>query len=221
MRLLNRYEFDAVVFDMDGLMFDTENLMLEKWAEAAREFGLELPREVLAATIGLSAAATRDTILAWAGPEFPYERVRARRIALEAAHFSRHGVPLKPCLLELLQMLRAKGLPLAVATSTTSDRTIPTLQRAGILEMFSAVTCGDHVSACKPDPEIYLVSADRLGVPPACCLVLEDSNPGIAAAAAAGCLPVMVPDLVEPDERSRATVIAIFRSLCEVRAAMA
>ncbi|MEJ5185036.1 MAG: HAD hydrolase-like protein, partial [Rectinemataceae bacterium] len=77
MRLLNRYVFDAVIFDMDGLMFDTENLMLEKWAEAAREFGFELPREVLAATIGLSAAATRDTILTWAGSEFPYDRVRA------------------------------------------------------------------------------------------------------------------------------------------------
>ena len=106
---------------------------------------------------------------------------------------------------------------MAVATSTARYRVVPLLGKAGIFERFASILCGDEVKKVKPDPEMYLKTAARLGVAPGNLLVLEDSRAGIAAAYAAGAIPVMVPDLLAPDEVTLGRAARVFGSLGEAR----
>lgn len=207
----------AVIFDMDGLMFDTERLAVDAWTAAAKAYGHDIDRSFFLKSVGIAAGGTRDLLMKTHGPDFPHDAIRATRLELAAASIAEHGVPVKPGLAGLLGFLEKAGLPCAVATSTNRVRVDPLLQSAGVAGYFFAVICGDEVTRCKPDPEIYLAAAVRLGVPPENCLVLEDSLPGIAAAHSAGAIPVMVPDLLAPDEATRERVRGIFPDLAVVR----
>ena len=105
---------------------------------------------------------------------------------------------LKPGAADLLPALKKAGYRLAVASSSPRDMVLTNLGRTGIDSYFDVVVCGDEVSRGKPDPDIFLLAAERLGLLPGDCYVLEDSPNGLLAARAAGCRPVMIPDLVPP-----------------------
>ncbi len=207
----------AVAFDMDGLMFDSERVAIELWRSAGRAEGWDIPDHLLLGLVGHSSAEGRRLLVGSLGSSFPYDEVRARRLSLEAEYYLENPVPLKPGLIELLDGLARAAVPLAVATSTTRPRVLPLMKKAGILERFDFLICGDEVEKPKPDPEIYLKAITRLGVEPAACLVLEDSLAGVAAAHAAGAPILMVPDVIEPDRKARAMATKIFASLTEVR----
>ncbi|MDX9784850.1 MAG: HAD family phosphatase [Spirochaetia bacterium] len=207
----------AVAFDMDGLMFDSERVAIELWRSAGRAEGWDIPDKLLLGLVGHSSAEGRRLLVGSLGSSFPYDEVRARRLSLEAEYYLENPVPLKPGLIELLDGLARAAVPLAVATSTTRPRVLPLMKKAGILERFDFLICGDEVEKPKPDPEIYLKAITRLGVKPAACLVLEDSLAGVAAAHAAGAPILMVPDVIEPDRKARAMATKIFASLTEVR----
>jgi beta-phosphoglucomutase-like phosphatase (HAD superfamily) len=103
--------------------------------------------------------------------------------------------PLKPGALELLRLLRQRGVPCAVASSTYADEVRRRLTTVGVLDFFQVVAGGDEVARSKPDPAVYLLAAARLGVQPVRCLAFEDSDHGAAAAHQAGLRVVVVPDL--------------------------
>lgn len=107
--------------------------------------------------------------------------------------------------MQLLDLLDAHGIARAVATSTQRERAARKLERNGLLPRFDALVGGDDVQQGKPAPDIFLAAARALGVAPARCLVLEDSNAGARAGLAAEMAVVLVPDLLEPD----AAVIAL------------
>jgi HAD superfamily hydrolase (TIGR01509 family) len=125
------------------------------------------------------------------------------------------GPPLKPGLLPLLDGLEALRLPLAVASATARAEIERRLAGVSLLRRFDAVVGGDEVARGKPAPDLFLLAAGRLGARPADCLVLEDSEAGVRAAAAAGMAVVMVPDLVEPSPSVRALAEAVLPSLAE------
>jgi HAD superfamily hydrolase (TIGR01509 family) len=129
------------------------------------------------------------------------------------------AVPVKAGVPELLAELKARGIPMAVATSSRAAHALGHLGTAGLLEMFGAVVTRDDVTHPKPNPEPYLTAALRLGVAPADCVAIEDSQTGVRAAHGAGMQCVMVPDLVPPTEDLRG-LCTIMASLHEVRAAM-
>ena len=216
MLVVDGFAIEAVAFDMDGLMFDTERLANELWRAAGAESGWDLSLELLASLAGQPESSDRQALRETYGEDFPYDALRARRIALEAEYFQNHEVPLKPGLIELLDFLVMKKIPMGVATSTARYRVLPLLQKSLILERFSSILCGDEVGRLKPDPEVYLRTATRLGVEPGNLLVLEDSRAGIAAAYAARAIPVMVPDLLAPDEAALSRAARVFKSLYEV-----
>ena len=114
---------------------------------------------------------------------------------------------------EILADLAARGVPLALASSTEGALVRRELDEAGLLRFFDALVCGDQVRRSKPDPEIFLTAAARLGVEPERCFVIEDSFNGVRAAAAAGMRPLMVPDLLPPDEEMRRLSEAILPDL--------
>ena len=122
----------------------------------------------------------------------------------------------QPGLLPLLEELKARGIPAALATSTTRPTAWGYLTRAGVKDYFAASVCGGEVERPKPNPDVFLKAAGLLGLDPGTCMVLEDSPNGIRAGAAAGCKAVMVPDLMEPTGELRALAAAIVPDLFAV-----
>lgn len=175
-------------------MLDTERIALRVWSEAASDLGCPLDRDIAEQMVGRSTATNRLMLQAHFGDRLSFDdlaRVAERRYreALAAG-----GVPRKPGLVELLDLLAGRGVPRAVATSTARELARHKLDQAGVLSYFDVVVGGDEVVHSKPAPDIFLRAAERLGVQPADCIVLEDSGPGIYAASAAGMVPILVPD---------------------------
>jgi len=122
---------------------------------------------------------------------------------------------------ESFDRLDAYGIPRAVATSTRRARAEVKLRQSALLPRFTALVGGDEVAHGKPAPDIYLEAARRLGVPARACLVLEDSDPGVRAALAAGMTPIMVPDLLPPSHDLLARGVIVDSSLTDVAARLA
>ncbi|MGC2462401.1 MAG: HAD family phosphatase [Steroidobacteraceae bacterium] len=186
--------FTAAIFDMDGLLLDSERVIMQAWLESAEEEGLILSQPDFLFVVGCAAEESYAQLTKLLGGHGSFQSVRDRARAKLTA---RSGVvfPLKPGALQLLALLRQRGVPCAVASSTYVHEVRRRLAKVGVLDFFQAVAGGDEVSRSKPDPAVYLLAADRLGVPPVRCLAFEDSDHGAKAAHEAGLRVVMVPDL--------------------------
>jgi HAD superfamily hydrolase (TIGR01509 family) len=121
---------------------------------------------------------------------------------------------------EMLAWLAERAMPLAVATSSRSSWVEKHLVTADLFHRFKAYAARDHVAAGrgKPHPDIYLEAARRLGVRPDHCVAFEDSNVGVRAAAAAGAMPIMVPDVAPPLPETRALCVHVAKDLHEALA---
>lgn len=206
----------SVAFDMDGLLFDTERLAIDSWLWAGRQVGIGIDRDIVLLTLGLDRGDTRRVFEEHYGTANDYDRIRALRIEYTKTSIERDGMPVKPGLGVLLDWLETHGVRFALATSTDRDRAGYYLDRAGLSARFVYRVCGDMVANGKPAPDIYLAAARLLGAQPGCCFALEDAPLGILAAHRAGCLPVMIPDLVEPDAATEALLYARRASLADV-----
>lgn len=190
----------AVIFDMDGLILDTEKLLMQFWKEAAALYGFEVKTEHFLGIRSLSPKLAEPKLKGIFGEEFDYKTIRAKRRELMENYIAENGVEKKPGLDKLLTYLKEKGYLTAVATSTDMSRTTQYLNMAGVLGCFDKIVCAPNVKNGKPEPDIYIKAAAELGLPAGECLALEDSPNGIISAYRAGCMPVMIPDLSEPDE---------------------
>lgn len=209
----------AVCFDMDGLMLDSERALLDCWRETAQAHGAAVDDGLWLAMVGLHDAACRSLLHEALGAAAG-DALRAEAEARYAQRVAA-GLPLKPGVFALLDLLAACGIPRAVVTSTRRDRALVKLQTAELLPRFSAVVAGGDVALPKPAPDPYLLAAERLGVAPQHCLVLEDSAPGVRAALAAGMTAIQVPDLVVPDAATRALGHRVVDSLHDAHALLA
>ncbi|WP_149501435.1 HAD family hydrolase, partial [Stenotrophomonas maltophilia] len=134
---------DAVIFDMDGLMIDSERVSLACWSEAADAFGLGLDEAVFLRMVGLGDRDTHALLRAQGIEDSVIEAVAARCHELYEAR-TQTGLPLRPGILELLELLKAHAVPRAVATTTRQPRANRKLAAAGLLPYFDAViTSGD------------------------------------------------------------------------------
>lgn len=203
----------GAIFDMDGLLIDSERLWHLEWRALADERGVTLPDTFAAEICGTAGERTLDVLRRSYGTDDPKAllaecsaRVRARE---------EHGVPLKPGARTILEGLRAAGYRTAVASSSPMDNIVHILRADGVMEYFDVLTSGREVARSKPEPDIFLLAAERLGVPAEECWVFEDSISGVEAGWRAGCRTVMIPDLAQPDERVRAMCFGVFRDLGE------
>ena len=207
---------EAVLFDMDGLLIDTEAVYIVAMQAAARSLDREMPVDFCHSMIGVPGRDCDVMIEAFYGEGF--------HIAEFRKHFSVHirrlldaSVPLKPRVVELLDFLADRGLPLAVATSAERATAEHHLGKAGLLGRFNAVATRDDVERAKPHPDVYLEAARRLGVAPERCIAFEDSNVGLTAAHAAGTMAFMVPDILPPLPEVRAKCLRVFDDLHAAR----
>ncbi len=207
---------DGVIFDMDGTMFDTERMWATFWEPALAALGLPYREGLAEAARGTAGVTTRNVVRQFYGPDCDAEAIvdSLHRVADEV--FFSAPVPKKPGLDALLAWLKARHIPMAVASSSREAMIRHNLDVWGLTQDFTAIVSGQHVAHSKPDPEIFLLTAQKLGVEPARCLVLEDSYNGVRAGAAGGFVTVMVPDLVPADDEMKRLYTMECASLEEV-----
>jgi HAD superfamily hydrolase (TIGR01509 family) len=206
--------FRAAIFDMDGLLIDSERAITEAWLAGAKALGFTLEREDFVQVIGLAGPESDAYLTRLLGGERPFLAIAAHaRAALEAADRDAPTFPLKPGAAALLAALARAGVPLAVASSSRVEEIHRRLGRVGVLGHFRAIAGGDEVPRGKPDPAVYLLAAQRLGVAPADCIAFEDSENGARAAQAAGVRVVVVPDLKRPADEVLARAHGVIDSL--------
>jgi len=209
-----RPPFTAAIFDMDGLLVDSERATLRAWTEAALALGVVLRESDYLQVVGKAAQDSHAILQAHLGGVAPFEQAMvAVRAALEEGEGKELLFPLKPGAASLLAQLQAAGIPCAVASSSRTDEIAQRLARVGVLAHFAAVAGGNEVLRGKPEPALYLLAAQRLGVAPAQCLAFEDSHNGACAALAAGMGLVVVPDLLQPAPEVAQACLAVLGSL--------
>lgn len=195
----NFSDIDGIIFDMDGVIFDSERLGLQSWLEVGGRHGLEGVEENARKCIGRSTKDSMEILEAAYGDRVSISRLYKEAQLAFSELMEKNGMPLKKGAVTLLKWLRENNVKTALASSTSVMTVRKELEEAGLLEYFSVIVGGDMIERSKPQPDIYLLACDRLGVRPKKTFAVEDSYNGILAAYRAGMLPLLVPDLIEPN----------------------
>jgi HAD superfamily hydrolase (TIGR01509 family) len=188
-------DMKAVLFDMDGTLVDSEKLWDISLAALYDRHGGTLTPEVRASMVGGSAEDTIRTVYTDLGLQMdPAAMAESDRWLHDyTGELFERGLPWCDGARELLEALAAEGTPMALVTNTQRELTDRALNSIG-RHYFSATVCGDEVARGKPAPDAYRRAAALLGLPPPVCLAIEDSVTGTAAAEAAGCPVLVVPN---------------------------
>ncbi len=185
----------AVLWDMDGTLVDTEPYWIETEFELAQQYGSEWSRADALELVGNDLITSGGYIRERMGLDLNPEQIVEVLLDGVVARVQRE-VPWRPGARELLTELKAAHVPCALVTMSYTRFVAPILA-ALPADTFSAIVTGDIVARGKPDPEPYLMAARMLGVPPADCVAIEDSNTGTISAVAAGCAVLVVPNHVQ------------------------
>jgi len=192
--------FNAIIFDMDGLLLDSERLALEAFETTCSKFCLGDLTDIFKQCIGTNPDLGRSILKSGLNGIMDHKEFNVEWDNRYIKLIQEKPVPLKDGTESLLEYIKSIGIPMAVATSTRTDRAKVKLSDSGILHFFETIIGGDQVSNSKPDPEIYIKAASELSSEPSKCLAFEDSPNGVKSAVAAGLTVVQVPDLLQPDE---------------------
>lgn len=210
----------AVIFDMDGVLFDTEIMSSKAWLQLSEERGMGNIEQLTTDCIGRNRT---DIILQFKkkfGKDFDAEEFLSTGRALMQSWIDRDGLPLMKGCVEILRYLKEKDYTVGVASSSSTKTIMSHMEKAGLRDYFQAIIGGDQVTLSKPRPDIYLKACEAIHMPPAEVIAVEDSPNGIRSAYAAGMKPVMIPDLVQPDEEISALLYRKYDSLLEMKSAM-
>ena len=205
----------AVICDMDGLLLDSEAAHKTAMRQAAEELGYSLPDALIMRTVGVHRPQNRITVQEAMGHDFPIDSFYSRADELFEQVVLR-GLPHRPGVSQLLDLLDKLQIRKAVVTSTATPWAEERLRSAGIEHRFDVVVTLSQVTVPKPAPDPYLQALARLRLAADEALALEDSHNGVRSAAAAGLATIMVPDLLPPTEETRGLTIATVGSLNDV-----
>lgn len=176
----------AVIFDLDGVLVDSYTAHFQSWQRLCSEWGLAMTEQQFASTFGRTS---REVIaLFWGERQFSLAEVQAIDAQKEALYREqlRREFPVMDGAVELVADLQRSGVALGIGSSAPPENVWLSLDLLQCRDAFESVVTGADVRLGKPHPEVFLLSAERLGVLPAACVVIEDAPPGIAAAQAAG-----------------------------------
>ena len=176
----------CVIFDMDGVLVDSYHAHFESWQRVAVEQGVPYTEKDFAWSFGrTSREIIRGT---WGRPDYTDEEIRAIDVRKEALFREIVGrdFPAMDGARELVDAVRAAGFRVAVGSSAPPENVALVLERLGGRQLFDAVVNGMDVQRGKPDPQVFLLAAERAGATPPDCVVVEDARPGIEAARRAG-----------------------------------
>jgi HAD superfamily hydrolase (TIGR01509 family) len=194
------YPTAAVLFDMDGLLIDSEPLWYDVEYAVVERLGGQWAPHHQAACIGGTMDASCRYIIDLTGTDVSVDELSDLLIGEMETHFRQDTLPLHNGALELVDAVRAAGVPTGLVSSSYRRLVDAALERLG-RDRFDTSVAGDEITRGKPDPEPYLTACARLGVEPRECVVLEDAISGVASAEAAGCRVVAIPS-VAPIEQT-------------------
>lgn len=188
----------ALIFDFDGLIVDSETPGYQAWSEVYTNHGCALPFDKYSACIGTIGGFDLHAYL-----EEQSGRLLDRAV-LEHDCNTRwlqlmHAQPLLPGIAACVSAAKQRGLKLAIASSSTQKWVTRNLRKFGLLDLFDAVCTSDYVSAVKPDPALYLLALETLGVKADAAIAFEDSPNGILAAKRAGIFCIAIPNPLTKD----------------------
>jgi beta-phosphoglucomutase family hydrolase len=182
----------GLIFDMDGVLIDSEPLHLCAYQELLQGFGITFTEEDNYPFIGRKDLDLAQHLIGLHKlPMQPLQLVEQKEAVL-ARLFRTRLVPM-PGLIKVLERAQQISLPTAVASSATLPTIQLVMQTLDIVRYFQTLTSGDQVEHGKPAPDVYLLAAERIGVLPKNCLVIEDSLNGVLAAKAAGMQCIAIP----------------------------
>jgi beta-phosphoglucomutase len=175
----------GVIFDVDGVLVDSYAAHLASWQAALRERGLDLSEKDFQRTFGRTSREILRELFADHVRDADVPALDDRKEMLYRDILAR-SFPAMDGAVELIDALAAAGFRLAAGSSAPPANVDLTLDRIGRRDAFAAVVTGRDVTRGKPDPQVFLLAAERLGLAPATCAVVEDAPPGVRAARAAG-----------------------------------
>ncbi|MBT3480070.1 MAG: HAD family phosphatase [Opitutales bacterium] len=204
--------FDAVIWDMDGLLLDTERLAHESWRQASKELDTGIDDRIFLEIIGMNV----DSFHRWLEENLGHQTDVSALVQHANDIYQvkiAQGPPLKAGATDCIEWLRQRGIPQSVATSSAQSLAQRKLSHHDLLPHFHSIISGDQVTHGKPHPEIFQKAAKQMQTPPERCLVFEDSRLGVIGAAAARAKVVLVPDLAIHDDESKRLAFQIWQSL--------
>ena len=211
---------NAVIFDMDGVLIDTEKHYNVAWCEAARLAGYDFTKEHALMLRSCDANMASQMMKSIFGEEFDYFAIREVRRKIVAERLEKYGLEKKPGIDEILEYLQKNGIKAAVATATPIELTLQHLEKIGVKDKFDKIVSAKQVEHGKPAPDVYLYACSQIGEKPENCIAVEDSPNGIKSAYAAGCKPVMVPDLTQPDDEIKPLLYGVADTLIDLKGLM-
>jgi beta-phosphoglucomutase family hydrolase len=179
-------QMKGVIFDWDGVVIDSSAQHERSWEILAQEISKPLSEGHFKLGFGKKNQVIIPEILQWASDAEEVQQLANRKEEIYRQLVKESGVHILPGARELLAALREEGIPAAVGSSTPRGNLNAIFAATGLDEYFQAVVCGDDVTNGKPAPDVFLLAAEKLGLPPGDCLVIEDAHAGIEAALRAG-----------------------------------
>lgn len=185
----------AVIFDLDGVVVTTDELHYLAWKQLANELGIEnFTKEDNVRQRGVSRMASLEVVLEKSIIKYTQKEkleLADRKNSIYVSSLaSLSPADILPGVEEFIAFLKERGIKTAIGSASKNTPMI--LEKIGLTEAFDAISCGLDTTKSKPDPEVFLIAAQKLGVDPAECLVVEDSDAGIAAAKAGGMFALAV-----------------------------
>lgn len=178
----------AVIFDLDGVLVSTDELHYKAWKHVADQEHIRFDQIINDRIRGVLRMDSLDIILEHSDKTF--DALEKLRIANQKNHYfldlltKFDASNIMPGVIETLKFLKSNHIPIAIGSSSANSKKI--LSQVGLLEAFDVIVDGNNFTRSKPDPEVFLLAASKLGVPPEYCLVVEDGISGVKAALAAG-----------------------------------
>ena len=186
----------AVIFDLDGVICSTDEYHYQAWKSIADEEGIYFDREINQRLRGVSRMESLNIILERASKKYNEEE----KIALATkknnvyrsllSNMSPKDVTIDT--VDTLKKLKENNIIIAIGSSSKNTKYI--LERIGLYGLFDTISDGTMIQRSKPDPEVFLLASEKIGVPPSECIVVEDAMAGIEAADRGGFIPAAIGD---------------------------
>ena len=176
----------GAIFDWDGVIIDSSRHHEKSWELLAHEEGLPLPPDSFRLGFGRKNQIIIPEIYRWSRDPDEIERLGARKEEIYRELMAHDVLEPLPGVREWLEKLAAAGVPRVVGSSTPRKNLDAAMSRLGLTDLFDSIVAAEDVTLGKPNPEVFLKAAARIGRPPECCVVFEDAHAGIEAARAGG-----------------------------------
>ena len=183
---LNVWRTFAVIFDWDGVIIDSSRQHERSWDKFAEIERRKLPPGFFKRSFGMKNQKIIPELLGWTHDPQEIERLSLLKETFYREIINAEGIAPLPGVMSLLNQLRDARIPCAVGSSTPRANIDCIIEKIGCENFFQVIVCGEDVKHGKPNPEVFLLGARKLGVPPECCVVFEDAHVGIEAALAGG-----------------------------------